>query len=319
MQGHTLLRGWSKQAIVGVLVVLALALVPAPAFASTLDQSQPQTSGTRVSVTSSTGYAQTFTAGLSGAVDQVDLSLSGVASQMNLPLTIEIRDVVGGAPGSNVLATASMTGAGLTLTEAWIPVAFASGAQVTAGTQYAIVAHTLAFEYRWHISTSANPYPAGAAFSSPTSPPSTWSQPIIGFDLAFKTYVRPIAADLSLTIAGPPTVERRGTATYILTVQNAGPNTAPNTVLTSNLPYGVQLTAVTTSQGTCTPPAKGVQTVTCQLGTIANSGQTNSAVTVRIVANAANANVNYVANVRSDLGDPNPSNNSASFSTVVTK
>ncbi len=119
-------------------------------------------------------------------------------------------------------------------------------------------------------------------------------------------------------MVGPSSTGRKSTATYILTIHNTGPDTATHTVLTDNLPYGVQLTAITTSQGSCTPPSKGVTTVSCDLGDIANGGETNTAVTVKIQVHA-NANVNFVASVTSDMPDPNPDNNSASFSTATTK
>ena len=67
------------------------------------------------------------------------------------------------------------------------------------------------------------------------------------------------------------------------------------------------------------PQSKGVTQVTCNLGDIANGGDSNSAVTVRIQAQITNANLNYAASVASDTLDPNLDNNDASFSTFVTK
>ena len=50
--------------------------------------------------------AQTFTAGLTGQLDQVDLAISGVS--VTTPLTVQIRDGSATAPGEAVLATASV-------------------------------------------------------------------------------------------------------------------------------------------------------------------------------------------------------------------
>ncbi|MGA7670392.1 MAG: DUF11 domain-containing protein [Nitrolancea sp.] len=304
-----------------MILALVLTLLPATAFATgTLDQSQPETSTTYRVVSGPTSFdggnseAQTFTAGRSGVLDQVDLNLVGFIPSG--PLTVEIRDVgPNGEPGLTVLASSELTG----VTEpSWYSVPFASGASVVAGTKYAIVIYTSADgDYGWSLSQSTDPYAAGAAFGGDGSPPSTWA--IVSYsDLAFKTYVHAPGADLSLTMVGPDETARKATATYILTVHNTGPDTATHTVLTDNLPYGVHLTAVTTSQGSCTPPSKGVTTVSCDLGDIANGGETNSAVTVKIQVHA-NANVNFVASVTSDAPDPNQDNNNASFLTRATK
>ena len=69
----------------------AAALIPAAgASAGTLDQQQTLLTFGGLQVDSTNSKAQTFTAGLTGQLDQVDLALSGLS--LTTPLTVQIRD-----------------------------------------------------------------------------------------------------------------------------------------------------------------------------------------------------------------------------------
>jgi hypothetical protein len=109
-------------------------------------------------------------------------------------LSVEIRDVSGSAPGGMVLASHTVPSSGVPSSPSFVSIVFAPPAPVAAGTRYAIVAYSSASggpAYQWLHSVAANPYVAGDAFSSTTSPPSIWT-PIAGnYDQAFKTYVVP--------------------------------------------------------------------------------------------------------------------------------
>jgi VCBS repeat-containing protein len=193
-------------------VVLAalglLALTPAAARAGTLDQQQTSTAGGGATIQLSSSLAQTFTAGLSGTLDQVDLALRRSSGAVG-PLTVEIRNVAGGAPGADVLASASLPAASVPTAEtAFVAVPFAAPATVAAGTQYAIVAYAGgAFQdfYSWGRA-GADLYAGGSAFVGSGSPPATW-RAVPGDDLAFKTYVvvatnaPPVASDDAYTTA----------------------------------------------------------------------------------------------------------------------
>jgi Bacterial Ig-like domain (group 1) len=188
-----------------ILAVLGAGLALAPAAANatgTLDQQQTDTSG-GAELIGDLGHisaAQTFTAGLSGALDQVDLFLlksGGGSPSPTLPLTVEIRTVDGGgAPSATVLASALVPASSVPAccSGAFVPVAFTLPAAVVAGTQYAIVAYTAdsVGGYFWPFS-SGDVYTGGAHWFSLRSPPTTWTT-LGGSDLAFKTYV---------TVAGP--------------------------------------------------------------------------------------------------------------------
>jgi uncharacterized repeat protein (TIGR01451 family) len=63
-------------------------------------------------------------------------------------------------------------------------------------------------------------------------------------------------ADVAVSIAGPVSAKKGVQVTYLITVSNAGPNTAHNVVLSNPLPSGSSFVGVTTTKGTCTPPKR---------------------------------------------------------------
>lgn len=320
-----------RVALACVLVAAAVAALAGAASATVglfLDQQQTNTTDPVItqltycaadSTTNSpdcSATAQTFTAGLTGGLAQVDLDLWG--DNFLYPVTVQIRNVdASGAPGTTVLAQSGVVVSG---GPDWTPVTFASPASVHAGTRYAIVVFydTGIDSVGWVVNLDGDPYPAGAAYASNTASPSTWtSWTATGGDLTFRTYVD--GADLAAAMTGPSTAPSHSPATYTITISNRGPEAASNVVLTDNLPYGAQFKDISSSQGSCTPPAKGSYEVTCQLGDIANGDAANSTVTVRITAHPSQGYVNNVASVTSDTVDPDLSNNTTAFSTAVTK
>jgi hypothetical protein len=166
-------------------------LAPGVALGGTLDQQQTDGSGSNSAIFSGQSDAQTFTAALSGGVDQVDLELQKTLTPT--PLSVEIRNVSGGAPGGMVLASQSVPGSSVPASPAFISINFATPAPVVAGTQYAIVAYSstdIVNDYGWADSATANPYAGGEGLYTLTSPPSGAWTPLAGMaDLAFKTYV----------------------------------------------------------------------------------------------------------------------------------
>src|SRR3954465_12287851 len=179
--------------LVGILVVCCAAwvLVPGTALADTLDQQQP-TGGSDVRVQSNESLAQTFTAGLTGGLDRIELLLGAPDSAPDAPLTVELRNASGGSPGTTVLAAGSVAPSAVSSTDPWVPIPFATAAPVTAGTQYAIAAYSPVdntHDYFWAIAFP-DPYPAGATFYQTVTPPGpTWTLAALGGDQAFKTYV----------------------------------------------------------------------------------------------------------------------------------
>ena len=185
-------------------LLLVLVLAPGMARASgTLDQSQTDFSGGGGGIAGPDNTfngpessAQTFTAGLTGGVDRVDLFLGGTTVLPTAPVTVEIRDTSSGTPGSTVLASASVPSASVSPYGSWVEVDFSSPAPVTSGTQYAIVAYTGdngTFPYYVWAGGLGDPYSGGASWDSTSSPPTTWTE-YPNFELAFKTYVTPSAS-----------------------------------------------------------------------------------------------------------------------------
>ncbi|MGD0411894.1 MAG: protease pro-enzyme activation domain-containing protein [Verrucomicrobiota bacterium] len=121
-------------------------------------------------------------------------------------------------------------------------------------------------------------------------------------------------ADLSITMsASPLTTPTGGPVTYTLSVSNAGPSPAPNTVVNQTLPSGIVYEGSVSSQGTI---SQNGSILTFSLGTVGI--QSNATITVTTQA-ATNGLLTSTAIVGSTVPDPNPDNNQASASVLVTK
>jgi uncharacterized repeat protein (TIGR01451 family) len=131
------------------------------------------------------------------------------------------------------------------------------------------------------------------------------------------------SADVAVSIVGPASAKKGVQVTYLITVANAGPNTAHNVVLTNPIPSGSSFVGITTTKGTCTSPKKGGP-ITCALGDLVSGDNALNGVSVKITARAGSnlANVVSAQSTADGAGpatlDPQPSNNSASLITVVT-
>lgn len=149
--------------------------------------------------------AQTFTAGKTGTLNRVDVKLSQYtpAFTPTAPVTVQIRNVSGGSPGSTVLATTTIPIASVPNPQAgevaaFVPAQFAPGAAVTSGTQYALVLSTAGSGgYLWQQGNPGS-YTGGGAFSGNGT---SWgAQANIDFD--FRTYVgAPTAVEVASATA----------------------------------------------------------------------------------------------------------------------
>jgi uncharacterized repeat protein (TIGR01451 family) len=125
------------------------------------------------------------------------------------------------------------------------------------------------------------------------------------------TTVNP-SADLAVTKTDTPDPVSQGTElTYSIGVSNAGPSSATGISLTDTLPAGVTFNSATATQGSCSQ-ASG--TVTCSLGTLANTA--SATVTIKVTPQSVTTLTN-TANVTSLTGDPNTTNNGSSAVTTV--
>jgi hypothetical protein len=177
----------------GVAAAFSLG-VAGSASAGTLDQQQTA-SNTNAGLFSSQSVAQTFTSGITGRLDQVDLLLLKVGTPPGPSVTVEIRGTSAGTPGAAPLATASIPISSIGTTQAFLSATFASPASVTAGTKYAIVVYSpgTAGNAVGVSDQLSDVYSGGASFYDPTEaiPPGSAWIPNGTSDLAFKTYVAP--------------------------------------------------------------------------------------------------------------------------------
>jgi hypothetical protein len=181
----------------------------ASASAGTLDQQQTTQDAAPALFGSADGpqsLAQTFTAGITGGLDQVDLMLQKLGNPPS-PITIQIRSVSAGLPGglSAVLATASLPTASVGTTLAFVPVPISPPVPVTTGTQYAITAYndgTIGNAASWAEKNGGNPYAGGAESQDGTSfpPDNGWFSPLPDIDMTFKTYVAPTPAAVPVPV-----------------------------------------------------------------------------------------------------------------------
>ena len=202
----------------------AVLAIPAPAGATgTLDQSQEgAVAGSNV-VWGSVRAAQSFTAGIGGDLDQVDLLLARSGSPGDL--AVEIRTVSSGAPSGTVLASGSVSQASVTSSFAWISVPVSPVAPSSAGVQYAIVLSAPSSagsgdRYDWAV-TGGNPYAAGTHLSS-LDGGANWTAGDPSFDSNFKTYVGDFTAPETTIGSGPAGLTYDPTATFSFSSSEAG-------------------------------------------------------------------------------------------------
>jgi uncharacterized repeat protein (TIGR01451 family) len=123
------------------------------------------------------------------------------------------------------------------------------------------------------------------------------------------------SADLLVTKTNAPDPVVAGRdVTYVVTVQNLGPSSASNVVITDNLPVGATYKSVTQGSWTCTTPT--ASQVRC---TQASLGVTSSSVTIVATVNPeTRGSLTNQANVISSTIDPETSNNTSQATTNVT-
>jgi hypothetical protein len=230
-------RRLNRLILIALMSSLAVFVFPAGASAGTLDQSQPIGDFgfiAEVGGPDARQDAQTFTAGLSGSLDQVDVAVySPVPCNGGAGITVEIRTAPGGLPATTPLASANLPAASIppTTPGGFVAVAFADPAAVTAGTQYALVlsspACTNIAPYYWSASYG-DPYTGGTATSRSSVYPE-WSDPTTT-DFGFKTYVAVSTIALSTNATPSNAVslgkavlnKRKGTATVPVFVPGPG-------------------------------------------------------------------------------------------------
>jgi hypothetical protein len=157
-----------------------------------LDQTQA-TGATARTFGATTWLSQVFTPSQSGLLSKVDLRIRRqVADDSSGDVTVEIRDTSAGAPGSTVLATTSLLSTAFPTGIQTVTFTFATPTVITAGTQYAIVAHrggtadTDSYDWYRENNGATDDYAGGAGYQS-TDSGTTWPTTLTN-DLRFNQY-----------------------------------------------------------------------------------------------------------------------------------
>ena len=127
------------------------------------------------------------------------------------------------------------------------------------------------------------------------------------------------AADLSMEVDAPDSVDFGQQLTYTLTATNAGPNAATGVEVSHNLPENVAFSSATpTSGGECqTPQAGATGTVECSFGTLGKDGEAAVEVAVNPTPAAESTTLENAAGATADTFDPSEANNTASAATRI--
>jgi hypothetical protein len=161
--------------------------------ASVLDQSQTNLTGFSGANFTSFGTAQTFTDGITGTLDHIELYLNG---SPDIPLVVDIKDTtLAGSPGADVLGSATLPAGSVPQAGEWATVTFSPAPAVSAGQLFAItlLAGPGSTSQSWIWSGSASStYSSGAPWFTHDSG-ATWSSLDSNgtTDFAFKTFVTP--------------------------------------------------------------------------------------------------------------------------------
>ncbi len=125
-------------------------------------------------------------------------------------------------------------------------------------------------------------------------------------------FIATTSANLGVSKADAPDPVAIGDAlTYTVIVNNGGPETAANVVLSDTLPPGVTFVSATPTQGSC---LQGSGVVTCNLGTLVNAA--SATVTILVTPGAPGVLTNS-ASVTSGSCDPVPGNDTDTSDTTV--
>ena len=220
-------------------------------------------------------------------------------------------------PGSLVIDGKSIpdTGSVATIANGVLTVRVGTGASATAGGRLEIGASTL-ITYRMTVDANtpgdtvlANDFRvAGTAATSGFA--------VTGISNEAKVIVAANGADLSIVKQAPTALVAGQTATYTLSVANAGPGAAESVVVTDAIPAGLEFMDATGTGWSCVEAAS---TLTCERPSIA-SGATAPVITLTVAVPETASNTGSIVNtatVSSSTPDPDPDNNSSQTTTPL--
>jgi uncharacterized repeat protein (TIGR01451 family) len=167
----------------------------------------------------------------------------------------------------------------------------------------------------------SNSTPDGTSISNTASVTGLTSDPDPANDFATVSVSVIHQADLLVTKTASASAVQVGTnVTYLVTVANAGPNSALNVTLTDALPAGLTFVSNSGASGwTCVNPTAGSGgTITCSIPSLASGGTATFTIVANVSCGVAHgAVIGNTANVSSGTLDPNPSNNASTASVTA--
>jgi len=304
--------------VIFVMVITSFSSAPAYGL-GTLDQQQPtidtSVGGIAVGGASAQILAQTFTAGITGSLTEVALPVACDDTPGNT-LTIEIRAIGSGVPGSTTLASTAVAASTLPpwlfpTPPAFRTFSFSSPASVVAGTQY--VLYLSAGSCGVFQGPVGDSYAGGDLYFYAVYN-AKWVRncDFVGgrCDLPFKTYVTPATADLGVTVTSSVSSAFGTTQQYWydVTLTNYGPGVPSFS--------GVTLSPSANLRVDGYPILYCTNTTSLTCG-VANLG-VNQSLTFRIFVTAQyGTSGSLSATTQGTLPDPNGANNSASATTLI--
>ena len=218
-----LLPGLRRLMLLAALVVVTLVLTQHDAKAAVpIDVAQYANCGCVGPVDGTYSWAQTFTAGTTGSLVQLDLPIFTQPPSFGAQddLVVEIQSAAGGVPSGTVLASKTVAAGDLPQYCCSVPYTsftFAPGVPSVAGTQYAIVLHTTAYcadsygysncYYGWMAAIPAS-HAGGLGWRSTSGGGWDYASPGMGF----VTHVQVDVTPPVVSVPGPITVNATSAA-----------------------------------------------------------------------------------------------------------
>ncbi|MEO8035406.1 MAG: IPTL-CTERM sorting domain-containing protein, partial [Acidobacteriota bacterium] len=255
---------------------------------------------------------ETFTVNLSAPVNATITTATGTGTIVNddgapTLLIDNVTQAEGNSGTSNFVFTVTL--AGSTAQTVTVNYATANGTAV-AGSDYTSTSGTLTFAPGTTTQTVAVPVTGDTTVESDETFTVNLSAPVnatITTATGTGTIINDdFVADLAIVkSAGSGPFYASQNAVFNIAVANGGPSTATNVTVTDVLPPGTTFVSATPTQGSCT----GTTTVTCNLGSLANTANAAITLTVRLDVSGSTTNT---ATVTSATPDPAPANNTSS-------
>ena len=214
-------RRWLHTGPVAALIWLALLIAPGGASAILADASCPGPSDAApLGYAGDRAEAQTFAAVHTGALQRATVTINNLASDTNFVVQILATDS-NGTPVNGALASATVQNGSVPVGPATLDVTFTPGANVVAGSQYAVAISRPGANFilpTWQIQTRTPASCPGSSFFN-TGPNQGWAAEPADLDLIFQTFVNPAnkfslvgkKGRLFIRVPGPGDLRVKGT------------------------------------------------------------------------------------------------------------